>query len=282
MSRFKRGWLAVLAALLLTAALPAAAQLQTGDLFGTVVGNDGQPLPGVTVTLEGSGSPRVQTTDTSGAFRFPGLYPGIYKLIAELQGFSTLEYPDISVRVGGSTEIEVTMSGAVEDVITVTGESPLIDERQVNRGANVAAAELDKVPTARDPWSLLALAPGVLVDRFNLGGNESGQQSNFLGVGSSSRDNTFAVDGVGLTDMTAVGASATYFDFGAFEEVQFTTSSTDVTVATAGVTVNQVTKRGTNEWRAQARYLRTDGDWQASGVEHEPGVVGNQIDAVEE
>ena len=73
MSRLKRGWLAVLAALLLTAALPAAAQLQTGDLFGTVVGNDGQPLPGVTVTLEGSGSPRVQTTDTAGAFRFPGL-----------------------------------------------------------------------------------------------------------------------------------------------------------------------------------------------------------------
>lgn len=292
MSRLKHGWLAALAALLL-AGLPAAAQLQTGDLFGSVVGNDGQPLPGVTVTLEGSGSPRVQTTDTEGAFRFPGLYPGIYKLTAELQGFSTLEYPDIAIRIGGNTEIEVTMSGAVEDVITVTGESPLIDERQVNRGANVPAVELDKVPTARDPWSLLALAPGVLVDRFNLGGNESGQQSSFLGVGSSARDNTFAVDGVILTDMNAVGASATYFDFGAFEEVQFTVSSADVSVATAGVTINQVTKRGTNEWRGQARYLRTDGEVQSDAetlvrLDEGPGaaddilVTGNEIDAVEE
>ena len=63
--------------------------------------------------------------------------------------------------------------------------------------------------------------------------------------------------------MAAVGASATYFDFGAFEEVQLTISSADVTVATAGVTVNQVTKRGTNEWRGEARYLRTDGSLQS-------------------
>jgi hypothetical protein len=273
---------AVLAVLLLWGAVPAAAQLQTGDLYGTVKGADGGALPGATVTLEGVGSPKVQVTGTDGDFRFLGLYPGTYKLTAELQGFSTLEYPDIAIRVGGKSEIEVTLSGAVEDVITVTGETPIIDERQVNRGANVAAVELDKVPTARDPWSLLSLAPGVLVDRFNLGGNESGQQSDFLGAGSTTRDNVFAVDGVILTDMNAVGASATYFDFGAFEEVQFTVSSADVTVATSGVTINQVTKRGTNDWRGQARYLRTDGDWQSDPVDLGGGKLGNKIDYVEE
>src|SRR5688500_18219414 len=191
-------WLIAVVFVLLLAG-PAAAQLQTGNLYGTVVGADGQPLPGVTVTLEGPGSPQVQGTDETGKVRFLGLSPGTYKLTAELQGFSTLEYPDIGVRVGGNTAIEITLSGAVEDVITVTGESPLIDERQVNRGANVAAVELDKVPTARDPWSLLSLAPGVLVDRFNLSGNESGQQSNFVGAGATGRDNVFAVPGWALT-----------------------------------------------------------------------------------
>ncbi|MEA2562011.1 MAG: hypothetical protein QOH06_3515 [Acidobacteriota bacterium] len=274
-------WLLVVVAVLLLTG-PVAAQLQTGDLYGTVVGGDGQPLPGVTVTLEGPGSPSVQVTDETGKFRFLGLYPGTYKLTAELQGFSTLEYPDIGIRIGGNTALEITLSGAVEDVITVTGESPLIDERQVNRGTSVGAVELDKVPTARDPWSLLSLAPGVLVDRFNLGGNESGQQSNFIGTGATGRDNVFAVDGVVLTDMNAVGASATYFDFGAFEEVQFTVSSADVTVATSGVTINQVTKRGTNEWRGQARYLRTDGDWQSEPSDLGDGLIGNQIDSVEE
>lgn len=286
MSRSRR-WcrtLAVFAALLLPLAAPAFAQLQTGDLYGTVVNEQGEPLPGVTVTLTGVGAPQVQVSDENGQFRFLALYPGTYRLTAELQGFSSLEYPDITIRVGGKATLELTLTAAVEDVITVTGESPLLDERQINRGSNVPAEELDRVPTARDPWSLLSQAPGVLVDRFNIGGNESGQQSTFLGLGASSTENVFAVDGVILTDMAAVGASATYFDFGAFEEVQFTVSSADVTIATAGVTINQVTKRGTNEWRGQARYLRTDGGLQSEPalLVADPVIIGNEIDFVEE
>jgi hypothetical protein len=273
--------LAVFVALLLPLASPAFAQLQTGDLYGTVVDQQGQPLPGVTVSVTGIGSPPVQVTDEHGQFRFLGLYPGTYKLKAELEGFSTLEYPNIAVRLGSKANIEVTLTAAVKDVITVTGEAPILDERQINRGIDVPAVALDKVPTARDPWSLLSQAPGVLVDRFNIGGNESGQQSDFVGVGSSGRDNTFAVDGVIVTDMNAVGGSATYFDFGAFEEVQMTVSSTDVTVATSGVTVNQVTKRGTNTWRGQARYLRTDGSTQAKPPTIDQ-VTGSRIDQVDE
>jgi outer membrane receptor protein involved in Fe transport len=267
-----------LAALLLAAAVPALAQLQTGDLFGTVSDDQGQPLPGVTITLSGVGAPQVQVTDEQGDFRFLNLYPGTYSVQAELQGFSPIDYPDINVRVGGKADLRITLNAAIRDQITVTGESPLIDERKLTQGSNVSTVELDKIPTARDPWSLLSQAPGVLVDRINVGGNESGQQSAFLGVGSNSRDNTFAVDGVILTDMNAVGASATYFDFGAFEEVQFTVSSTDVTVATSGVTINQVTKRGTNEWRGAARFLRTDGEYQS-----DPFLPnGNRIDKVDE
>ena len=268
----------LLAALLLAATAPAAAQLQTGDLYGTTQDQEGQPLPGVTVTLTGVGAPRVQVTDAQGNFRFLQLYPGTYALTAELQGFSPLEYPDLAVRIGGRSEIELTLNAAVTDTITITGAAPLIDERQVNRGTTVAAVELDNVPTARDPWSLLALAPGVQIDRVNVGGNESGQQSGFLGPGAAGTENTFSVDGVIMNDMAAVGGSATYFDFGAFEEVQLTISSADVTIATAGVTINQVTKRGTNEWRGEARYLRTDGDYQSDPTEPD----GNRIDIVEE
>ena len=203
-------------ALLAMAAVPAFAQLQTGDLYGTVNDEQGQALPGVTITLTGVGAPQIQVTDEGGSFRFLNLYPGTYAVKAELEGFSPIEYPDIAVRVGGRPELQITLNAAISDTITVTGESPLLDERRVNQGSNVSTVELDKVPTARDPWSLLSQAPGVLVDRINVGGNESGQQSSFLGMGSGSRDNTFAIDGVILTDMNAVGGSATYFDFGAF------------------------------------------------------------------
>ncbi|HEY0514983.1 MAG TPA: TonB-dependent receptor [Thermoanaerobaculia bacterium] len=278
MGRGSYGRFALALALLLASALPAFAQQQTGDLYGTATDEQKQALPGVTVTLTGSGAPLVQVTDAQGKFRFLNLYPGIYALKAELEGFSTIERPDLAIKIGSKASIEVTLSAAVKDVITVTGESPLLDERKVTQGTNVSTVELDKVPTARDPWSLLSQAPGVLVDRVNVGGNESGQQSSFTGLGSGGRDNTFAVDGVILTDMNAVGGSATYFDFGAFEEVQFTVSSADVTVQTSGVTINQVTKRGTNEWRGNARYLDTVGSLQAKPTLPD----GNRIDSVKE
>jgi Ca-activated chloride channel family protein len=66
---------------------------------------------------------------------------------------------------------------AVEDVMTVTAESPLLDERRISTGATVSQTELDKIPSTRDPWAVLQTAPGVLTDRVNVGGNESGQQS---------------------------------------------------------------------------------------------------------
>ncbi len=247
-STYPRLWLAALLMLALWP-LAAGAQLQSGNLYGTVTDEQGVVLPGVTATLSGIGAPQDQVTNAQGQFRFLGLSPGSYTAEFDLEGFSPIAYPRIAISIGRNTNLEVVMSAALSETITVTGEAPLLDERKLDQGAVVSSDELSRVPTARDPWSLLSQAPGVIVDRVNVGGNESGQQSDFIGLGSNPRDNVFAVDGVVLTDMNAVGASATYFDFGAFEEVQFTVSSADVTAATAGVTINQVTKRGTNEWR---------------------------------
>ncbi len=270
-----------LAALVLLAA-GAGAQLQTGNVYGVVTDEQGGALPGVTVTLTGVGAPQSQVTSAQGQFRYLGLSPGGYEVRAELEGFAVVNVPNVTVSIGRNTEVPITLRPAVSDTITVTSGVPLLDERQLDQGAVVSSADLARIPTARDPWSLLSQAPGVIVDRVNVGGNESGQQSNFVGMGANPRDNVFAVDGVVLTDMNAVGASATYFDFGAFEEVQFTVTSADVTAATSGVTINQVTKRGTNEWRAAARYLRTDGSWQSAPKDLEPGLPGNEIDSVEE
>lgn len=86
---------------------------QTGNLFGTVVDNQGQALPGVTMTLSGIGAPRVQVTDAQGRFRFPELPPGTYMLRAQLEGFSTMDYPNIHIYVGRNTEIEVTLQLAI-------------------------------------------------------------------------------------------------------------------------------------------------------------------------
>ena len=242
---------------------PALAQLQTGNLYGTVMDDQGAPLPGVTNTLTCGGAPLVQVTNAQGQFRFLSLSPGGCSLKSELEGFSTIDYPNIVINVGRNTSIEVTMSAAVEDVITVTAESPLLDERRISTGATVAQTELEKIPTARDPWAILQSTPGVLTDRINVGGNESGQQSAFVGPGAQGDQAIWAVDGMVITDMAALGASPAYYDFDAFEEMQVTTGGSDTTIATGGVVLNMVTKRGTNEWRGSGRYYNTDESRQA-------------------
>jgi hypothetical protein len=260
-----------LVAMALLVAGGAYAQLQTGNLYGKVMDEQGAPLPGVTVTLTGNGAPQVQVTNAQGDFRFLGLSPGGFQLKAELEGFSTVEYPNISINIGRNTSIEVTMNAAVEDVITVTAESPLLDERRISTGATVSSTELEKIPTARDPWAILQTTPGVLTDRINVGGNESGQQSQYVGTGSTGDQAVWSVDGVVITDMAALGSSPAYYDFDAFEEMQVTTGGSDTTSSTGGVVLNMVTKRGTNEWRASGRRYETDRDGAF-------GVLPNQSD----
>ena len=252
-------WTALLVALL---AVSAFAQTPTGSIFGTVEGNDNAALPGVTVTLSGVGASQTTVTDAQGRFRFLNLSPGTYSLKAELAGYGTATRSGVTVNIGRNAEIAMTLNPSVSQTITVTAEAPLLDVRRTGTGATVSEVELEEVPTARDPWVILQQVPGVLMDRMNVGGNESGQQSQFVSKGSTGDQATFSVDGVNTTDMIATGGSSAYFDFGSFEEIQVTTGGTDPRVMTPGAQLNMVTKRGTNDFSGSGRYYLTDGGTQ--------------------
>jgi hypothetical protein len=244
---------------------PLLAQEQTGEVFATLVDTEDNPLAFVTVSLFGPGAPKEQTSDEEGRVRFLGLEPSVYRLTAVLDGYSTVDDPNIEVRVGQSATYEITLTQIPGTIITVSSDyaGSLLDERDNTKGINITEIELEKIPSSRDPWGLLDQTPGVLTDRLNVGGNESGQQSVFVGTGAASSQNQFAVDGVNVTDMSATGSSPIYYDFGSFEEIQLTTGGSDITKMASGVSVNVVTKRGTNEWRGSGRYVVTDGDWQS-------------------
>jgi hypothetical protein len=252
---------AVLVLALLVPAM-ALAQFQTGNVFGTVLDNQGQPLPGVTITLSGIGAPQTFVTGPDGKFRFLSLAAGHYSLRADLSGFGTVTRSAVDVNIGRNTDITITLAPALEETITVTADTPLLDVRRAGTGASIPQIELDAIPSARDPWVVLQQVPGITMDRINIGGNESGQQSVYVGKGVSSDNNTWNVDGVTITDMSALGSSPTYYDFGAFEEMQATTGGSDPRIQSPGVNLNMVTKRGTNDLEGSARYFFTDNDYQ--------------------
>jgi hypothetical protein len=244
-------------------AVSAFAQFQTGNIYGKVQAKDGSLLPGVTVTLVGVGAPQVVVTDGQGNFRFISLSPGTYTVKADLSGYGLSTRSGINVRVAQNADVTMTLNPSVAESITVTAEAPLLDTRKAGTGVDVPRVELDKIPTSRDPWTVLQQAPGVQVDRINVGGNQSGQQSVYVGKGSDSTQNTWNVDGVAITDMVATGASPTYYDFDSFEEMQVTTGGSDPRIMTPGVQLNMVTKRGTNDFKGGGRYFYTPGSAQA-------------------
>lgn len=266
MTRFSHScgrYVALLFALLLMGGVAADAQTGAGNVYGTVTDQQGNPLPGVSVTLSGIGAAKVAVTGADGQYRFLGLDPGAYSLEAVLDGYSSVTQERVMVNINRNTTINVQMSEGIEETITVTAESPLLDERQIATGATVSKIELEKIPSARDPWVIIGTTPGVQLDRVNVGGNESGQQSGFVGPGDDGTNSTFSIDGVEITDIGAVGSSPTYYDFDAYAEMQVATGGSDVTKRTGGAGLNLVTKRGTNEFRGSGRFLTMDESWQA-------------------
>src|ERR1700730_8799629 len=258
--------LAVIVAVVCVALLagPALAQFQTGNIYGKVQAKDGSVLPGVTVVLTGVGAPQTTVTDSQGNFRFINLSPGTYSLKADLAGYGNATRSGIGVRVAANADVTMTLNPSVSESITVTAEAPLLDVRKAGDSVNVSRVELEKIPTSRDPWTVLQSAPGVQVDRLNVGGNQSGQQSYYLGKGADRGQNTWNMDGVNITDMAATGSTPLYFDFDSFEEMQITTGGSDPRIMTPGVQLNMVTKRGTNDIRGSGRYFYTPGSLQTS------------------
>ncbi|MBA3886714.1 MAG: carboxypeptidase regulatory-like domain-containing protein, partial [Acidobacteria bacterium] len=216
--------------------VPAWAQLQSGTVSGIVQDEQGGALPGAVVTLSGAGETRMFTTGPDGRYRFLNLPPGTYTLTTNLTGFSRLVREGLVVTVGANLDIPMNLRLAtVQETVTVSGESPIIDAKATGTTTNFTQDELAKIPNSRDPWALLRTVPGVVMDRVNIAGNETGQQSGFTAKGTRRQDAVWTLDGVVITDMAAVGASPTYFDYDAFQEIQISTSGQDLRQPTGGV-----------------------------------------------
>ena len=244
----------------------ASAQVFTGRIDVTVEDTTGGRLPGVNVDLSG---PTAQSTvsDASGEAHFLNLPVGIYTVKATLSGFNTFTNANVQVATGAATPIMVKLGVAgTSETVNVTAATPIIDTTRQTTTTNVTLEELQNIPSARDPWVVMQTVPTIYVDRVNVGGSESGQQSNYIGKGSSGIDNTWNIDGVPITDMGATGSTPTYYAFDMFQEMSVTTGGADASNPTPGVQLNLVLKKGTNTPHGNASTYFENQDLQSTNI----------------
>ena len=248
---------AVVAAVL---AMPVSGSAQVGEIVvtGTVTDATDAVLPGVTVEavhIE-SGTTFVGVTNLSGIYRIANLRVGLYNITAQLQGFSTVTQAEIELEVGDRGVVGFTLAvGAVEETITVTGESPLIDVQQSKVGGTINALQMEALPiNGRDWMSLTMLSPGSRVNSV------TGSGSTPLGrVAGAYQIN---VDGQQTTATqtynTVIGNPG--FSRDAIAEFEMITARFDATQGRSlGVQVNAVSKSGTNIFSGSvAGYFRHD------------------------
>ncbi len=259
---------AVLFVMLFLVAMTAMAQ-EFGDVKGTVKDIDGSALPGVTVTLTGSKiTTMTDVTSEGGNFRFLKLPVGSdYVLRLELPGFKTHIQENIVVSFGKDVILNITMEMArLSEEVTVVAENPVIDTKRAQVGMNITEEMIMQLPTARNPWVLMSLIPGMLVDREDVGGNEAGQQSSYYGHGSADADNTWNVDGANITDNSALGSAPAYLNIASYEELQVNYGNNDIKSQTGGVQINLVTRRGGNDYSGLFYLDLERKAWQADNV----------------
>jgi len=242
----------------------AVAQVQLADIYGTVVLPDGSSIPGVTITITGDVIGKKTTvTSEEGNFRFLKLSPGNYELMFELEGFKTIIRKGIRLFVGKNVTLTVPMeTTTIREEVVVTAKASVVDTRKTSVGVNISKEMIQSLPTARNPFTILSLAPGMMVDRVDVGGAESGQQSSFMAGGASGDDTTWNVDGANITDNSAIGAAPAYLNMNAYEEMQITVGASDIGAQTGGVQLNFVSKRAGNRFAGDFHLYVQDKAWE--------------------
>jgi hypothetical protein len=246
-------FVAVLAMCLFTTAAFAqgGGASSTGTINGKVADTSGGVLPGVTVTATSPSMMGVQTSvsDVGGVYRFPAVPPGTYTVTFELPGFNTLKRENIQISLGFTATVNVELAVAsLQETVTVTGDSPVIDTSNTRVQQNFKLEALQEIPNSRDMWSLLAVTPSVTMGRIDVGGNRAGTQTGYVAYGYGGQ-NRVLVEGINTTEGTS--GAGFYVDYGSFEEVFLGTIGQGAEMPTPGVQSQMLGKSGGNKFQGE-------------------------------
>jgi hypothetical protein len=232
-------------------ALPARAQ-GMGTIFGKVTDPSGGVLPGATVTVTGPSlqQPLVAVTSTNGTYQFPAVPAGTFSVTFELANFKKAVRPNVVVTTGFNAGVDQKLElGQMSEEVTISAAAPVVDTKKTSTSATFTADVLEKIPTARDPWQVINMAPGVQAG-LNVGGSASGQQVSLASRGTGANVQ-WNLEGGSITDLSS-NSSPSYFDFDSFDQIQVLNGGGDVSVQSSGLFINLVTKSGSNVFKGSA------------------------------
>jgi len=268
--------LAVLGCLVL---LPAGAAAQS-TIAGQVTDNTGGVLPGVTVEatspvlIEGA---RVVVTDGQGRYSIVDLRPGTYRVMFTLAGFTTAVREGIVLTAGFTAPVDVQLSvGAIEESVTVSGASPVVDVQSAQRQQVMTRELLENVPTGRSVWGYGQTIPSIAIHNVDVGGSQGTQQVFMASHGAFPRENALQVDGMSIKSLESDGAWNHYHNTMMFQEVNFETTGSTAEVSGAGIRMNMIPKEGGNTFSGQVFLSYLPGDWGSDNVTQELRARGLQ------
>ncbi|OGD13969.1 MAG: hypothetical protein A2W20_05940 [Candidatus Aminicenantes bacterium RBG_16_66_30] len=249
----------ILAIVLLLAPVVFSQSRDTGAIRGSVKDDQGQPLPGVNVTISSPNlmGTRAFITDANGEFRFPAIPPGDYKIRAEIQGFVTTIRENIRLTTTATLTIDIELkASAVTEEVTVIAKSPTVDVKSTETASVTLSGEiLRNIPYNQFTADIVNLAPGV---------------NNDVAFGASSDTGiAYTMDGVNVADPDA-GSAWVFSDHNIVEEAKIMGIGLPAEYGNfTGVIFNIITKSGGNAFSGHFEfnfqgYQSTSKFWQAN------------------
>ena len=260
---------AVFVALALVLALSTTAQAQSA-IAGVVKDASGAVLPGVTVEVSSDvliEKSKSASTDGEGHYKIIDLRPGVYVVTFSLSGFTTTKREGVELPSNFTATINGDLKvGALEETVTVSGVSPVVDIQSTTQSQSLTAAVLDAVPTGRTLQSIAQLIPGIKLSAPDVGGAHAMQQTSMSAHGMASTQTVVQMDGLGWNSVVGDGGVQVYQNTAVNDEMVYQTSGANADVDAGGVRLNMIPKRGGNVLSGSFATYGVNKNWQSDNL----------------
>src|SRR5213080_3827366 len=261
-------WTGILLVVVCLIALPTLAAAQS-QFTGQVKDESGGVLPGVTVEAASPAlieKSKSVVTDSNGRYTIVDLRQGTYKITFSLAGFSTVVRDGVELPANFVSTINAEMKvGALEETITVSGQTRLVDVTQASRTQVITRDIMDALPTSRNIQSIGNLVPGVRMGNPDIGGTQQTEQTRPRVHGIAANNTVNYIDGMNVNSQE-VSQSQAYGNDALNAEVTVVTAAQPAEIQSGGMRTNTIPKDGGNVSSGAVFLGGSDGNWQSKNI----------------